>query len=194
MNRAREIWDQSQPASGTLVERYLARRGISSALPDTIRFDPHLWYHETRGHFPALIAKVTDAQDRFMAIQRIYLAEDGSGKAPVEPQKKALGSVARGAIRLAAEADRIGICEGIETGLAVMHAKPDLPVWAALSTSGVKGVVLPPGIREVIILADGDDDGERAAKAAANRFVREGRSVKIARPPRGHDFNDLLDM
>jgi DNA primase len=47
-------------------------------------------------------------------------------------------------------------------------------------------------VREIIILADGDDAGEAAAQHCAGRWVREGRRVRIARPPRGMDFNDML--
>ena len=46
--------------------------------------------------------------------------------------------------------------------------------------------------RNVIVLADGDDPGEAAARECARRWQREGRNVRIARPPRGQDFNDLL--
>jgi DNA primase len=51
---------------------------------------------------------------------------------------------------------------------------------------------LPTSVREVIVLADGDDPGEKAARDAALRWSREGRRVRIARPPRGMDFNDML--
>jgi putative DNA primase/helicase len=44
----------------------------------------------------------------------------------------------------------------------------------------------------VIVLADGDEPGEAAAQDCARRWQREGRSVRIARPPNGMDFNDLL--
>ncbi len=64
--------------------------------------------------------------------------------------------------------------------------------WAALSTSGLRALDLPEQAREVIVLADGDDPGETAAREAALRWKREGRSVRIARPPRGLDFNDVL--
>ena len=67
-----------------------------------------------------------------------------------------------------------------------------LPAWAALSTSGLKALDLPDAVRDVIILADGDDPGEAAACAAAQRWQRYGRRIRIARPPRGTDFNDLL--
>ncbi len=50
-------------------------------------------------------------------------------------------------------------------------------------------------MRTVIIAADGDEPGSPAAESvekAASRFYHEGRKVKIARPPAGYDFNDLL--
>ena len=37
-----------------------------------------------------------------------------------------------------------------------------------------------------------DDPGEIAARNAALRWKRDGRHVRIARPPQGMDFNDLL--
>ena len=36
------------------------------------------------------------------------------------------------------------------------------------------------------------DAGEAAARAAAQRWKREGRRVRVAHPPRGCDFNDVL--
>ncbi|MEE8531285.1 MAG: toprim domain-containing protein, partial [Hyphomicrobium sp.] len=78
-----------------------------------------------------------------------------------------------------------------ETALSVMQAI-SIPTWAALSTSGLKALLLPPSVREVIVLADGDEPGEKAAQDAAQRFVQQGRKVRIARPPEGKDFNDLV--
>jgi hypothetical protein len=57
-------------------------------------------------------------------------------------------------------------------------------------------LILPAAIGTVILCAD--DDGENLAAAelvtrAAERFAREGRGVRIARPPQGHkDMNDVL--
>ena len=64
--------------------------------------------------------------------------------------------------------------------------------WAALSTSGLRALDLPEDVRDVIVLADGDEAGEAAARYCAMRWNREGRRVRIARPPQGSDFNDLL--
>jgi hypothetical protein len=81
--------------------------------------------------------------------------------------------------------------EGIETCLSAMMAK-GIPAWAALSTSGLRALDLPDHVRDVIVLADGDAAGEAAARNCAFRWKREGRRVRIARPPAGMDFNDLL--
>ena len=83
------------------------------------------------------------------------------------------------------------IGEGIETCLAAMQATGH-PAWAALSTAGLRALELPKEVRDVIVLADGDEPGEAAARDCAWRRKREGRRVRIARPPQGMDFNDLL--
>jgi hypothetical protein len=67
-----------------------------------------------------------------------------------------------------------------------------IPAWSAMSTSGLRALDLPAEIHKVIVLADGDDPGEAAARDCARRWLPEGRLVRIARPPRGRDFNDLL--
>src|SRR5215510_4422653 len=79
----------------------------------------------------------------------------------------------------------------IETCLSAMRATGH-PAWAALSTSGLRALDLPRDVRDVIILADADTAGEAAAKEAARRWVRQERRVRVARPPRGMDFNDML--
>ena len=69
------------------------------------------------------------------------------------------------------------------------------PAWAALSTSGMTALMLPATVRTVILLADNDANGagERAAHGAAQRWLAEGRRVRIALSPEpGTDFADLL--
>jgi hypothetical protein len=138
-----------------------------------------------------MIALITGFDDRPMAIHRTYLARDGRGKAPVSPSKMMLGPCRGGAVRLAMPDDVLMIGEGIETCLAAMIATGHA-AWAALSTSGLRTLELPPDIRNLIILADGDEAGEEAALHAGLRWKGEGRRVRIARPPSGFDFNDVL--
>ena len=69
--------------------------------------------------------------------------------------------------------------------------------WAALSAGNLAAVILPPPplAAEVVIAADHDASGigQRFAERAAERFIGEGRRVRIALPPTiGTDFNDLL--
>ena len=95
------------------------------------------------------------------------------------------------AVRLAEPGDGLMVGEGIETCLAAMQATGH-PAWAALSTSGLRCLELPKDVHDVIVLADGDEAGEAAARDCALRWKREGRRVRIARPPQGLDFNDML--
>ncbi len=98
-----------------------------------------------------------------LAIHRTFLARDGGGKGPVDPQKMMLGPSRGGAVRLAASSNVLMVGEGIETCLAAMLATGH-PTWAALSTSGLKTLDLPEVAHDVIVLADGDGPGEAAAR------------------------------
>ena len=139
-----------------------------------------------------MVARVTRGSDNApLGIHRTFLARDGAGKAPVDPQKMMLGPCRGGAVRLAPLGNVLMVGEGIETCIAAMQAT-GYSAWAALSTSGLRTLDLPKDVRDVIVLADGDDAGEAAARDCAWRWKREGRRVRIARPPWGFDFNDLL--
>jgi phage/plasmid primase-like uncharacterized protein len=189
---AQHIWREARPAAGTLVETYLGVRGVIMPIPSSLRFHTSL-KHPSGVDLPAMVAAVQNADGAIVAIHRTFLKTDGSGKASVSPDKMMLGPCAGGAVRLAKPAAVIAIAEGIETALSIAQACPHLAVWAALSTAGVRALQLPELVREVIICADNDPDGtgERAAEAAAVRFVNEGRKVRIAIPTSANDFNDL---
>jgi putative DNA primase/helicase len=185
------LWESAKQARCTPVETYLASRGISLPAPDALRFHPDL-KHPSGGIWPAMVALVTNGVDgQPIGIHRTYLARDGIGKAPVEPQKMMLGPCRGGVVRLAKPRDVLMVGEGIETCLSAMQATGH-PAWAALSTSGLRALDLPKDVHDVIVLADGDEPGEAAARDAALRWMREARRVRIARPPLGLDFNDLL--
>jgi hypothetical protein len=185
------IWHSTIPADGTLVEAYLLSRGLHLPTSPILRFHARL-KHPSDGTWPAMVALVTRGSDSTpLAIHRTFLARDGAGKAPVDPQKMMLGPCRGGVVRLADPSDLLMVGEGIETCLAAMQATGN-PTWAALSTSGLRSLDLPKDVCDVIVLADGDDAGEAAAQDCAWRWKREGRRVRIARPPHGLDFNDML--
>ena len=188
---ALSIWRSAKPVQGTPVDIYLASRGIRLPATVALRFHPGL-KHPSGGIWPAMLALVTIGVDgQPIGIHRTFLAHDGNAKAPVEPQKMMLGPCRGGVVRLAEPGNLLMIGEGIETCLSAMQATGH-PAWAALSTSGLRVLELPGEVREVIVLSDGDEPGEAAARDAALRWMSEGRRVRIARPPWGLDFNDLL--
>jgi hypothetical protein len=174
-----------------LVATYLASRGLRLPAPLTLRFHAGL-KHPTGGVWPAMVARVSHGEDDTpVAVHRTFLARKGGGKAPVDPPKMMLGPCRGGAVRLGAPGDLLMVGEGIETCLSAMQATGHA-AWATLSTSGLRTLSLPHAISEVIVLADGDAAGEKAARDCALRWSREGRRVRIARAPLGADFNDLL--
>ena len=130
-----------------------------------------------------------------VAIHRTFLRPDGDGKANVEPAKMMLGPVRCGAVWLAPVAEILVVAEGIETALSVQQAT-GLPCWATLSASNIPVLQLPPLplASEIVIAADPDAAGLRAAGAAADRWCAEGRRVRIATPPGDGDFNDALTV
>ncbi|MGG5819616.1 DUF7146 domain-containing protein [Falsiroseomonas sp. HW251] len=193
------IREHALPIRGTAAERYLRDRGL--AVPDSadLLFHPDLANFETRAGYPAMLGLVRNLTGEVVAVHRTYLRENGDAvrKADIPKPRMALGKSGGGTVRLAPIGPHgvLGLCEGIETGLAAMLACPGLPVWSALSTSGVEQVVLPPEARRVVILADHDASGAglRAAEAAWAKLRLDGREVSIALPPReGDDFNDML--
>jgi putative DNA primase/helicase len=180
---ALSIWKASRPAEDTPVKTYLAARGLHLSLPPTIRFHAGL-KHPSGGIWPTMLALVTRSFDDLpLAIHRTFLAPDGAAKAPVNPNKMMLGPCRGGGVRLAPAGDVLMVGEGVESCLAAMQATGH-PAWAGLSTSGLRALDLPKDVRDVIVLADGDDAGEAAARDAALRWKREGRRVRIAHPHR----------
>jgi putative DNA primase/helicase len=196
---ARDMWRSASPADGTIAERYLRYRlpGLGE-IPPTIRYlppgSPYASHPDGNG-WPVMIAAVKrEGEAGIVAVSRTWIAMDGRGKASLRPPRKFTGSVAGGAVRLAPVAETLIVAEGVETTLATMIAT-GLPAWAALSAGGIRSLVLPATVRTVIVAADNDaaGTGECAARDAADRWLAEGRRVRIALPPEpGTDFADLL--
>jgi hypothetical protein len=161
-----------------------------SPLPLTLRFYGALRHTPSDSVWPAMVALVTRDQER-LGIHRSYLMHDGSGKAPIEPQKMTLGAVRGGCVRLGPEAEHIMVAEGIETALSAMQVM-NVTAWAALSAIGIANLKLPDLVREVTICVDGDHVSEKAAAQASRRWLLQGRQVRIVRPPANKDFNDML--
>ena len=193
------IRQHAAPIQGSAAERYLQGRGLAVPEGADLLFHPDLTNFENRAGYPAMIGLVRNLAGEVVALHRTYLREEGAAvlKADIAKPRLMLGKTGGGTVRLGpiGPAGVLGLCEGIETGLAAMLACPGLPVWAALSTSGLEQAQLPPEARRIVILADHDASGAglRAADATAAKLRLEGRTVSIALPPReGDDVNDML--
>jgi hypothetical protein len=122
-----------------------------------------------------------------------WLRADGSGKAALRDPKMSLGPVRGAAVRLAPAAPELAIAEGIENAMTAIAA--GYAAWSAVSAGGIRGVVLPPIVETVLIVADHDVSGvgQRAARKAADRWLAEGWRVRLWLAQRaGDDLNDVL--
>ena len=131
-----------------------------------------------------------------VAVHRTFLRRNGTSKADVEPPRAGLGPIWGGAVRLYDyDPDKpLVVGEGIETA-ASAGVLLGFPAWAAISAGNMaKGLVLPAEARDVVIAADPDAAGRKAARDAWMRWRGEGREVRVALPDGTGDFNDLLRM
>jgi len=190
--QAKRLWDEAQPIAGTVAEAYLRGRGITCELPRTLRFQGDCWHGPTAKRYPAMVAAVQGAG--LPAVHRTYLRPDGSGKADIEPAKAMLGATAGGAVRLTEGRSRLVVSEGVESGLSLLCGLLDDPVtlWAALSTSGLRGLRLPPEPGRLTIATDGDAPGRAAGHTLAERAHALGWQVSLLPAPAGRDWNDIL--
>jgi hypothetical protein len=187
---ARQVWRDGVAPEGTLVEAYLASRGLKLEPDLPIRFHPN----GRRGNerLPTMVTLMTDpATGKPCGVHRTFLAWDGSGKAPGQARAM-LGKA--GVVRLSPDVDvarGLGIAEGIETALSVVQGFGWRPVWAAVSTSGIRNFPILDGVEALTVFADGDAAGRAAAEACASRWAEAGREADIMMPPDGLDLNDL---
>jgi hypothetical protein len=190
--QARRLWREAQPIAGTIAETYLRARGITCLLPETLRFHPSCWHGPTSKRWPAMVGAVQGTG--LPAMHRTYLRPDGSGKAALYPDKMMLGATAGGAVRLTNAQGPLVVAEGIETALSLASGLLHAPatVWAALSTSGIRGLHLPPTASRLTIAPDGDKPGREAANALAERAHAQGWQVSLLPAPDCRDWNDIL--
>jgi hypothetical protein len=197
----RRIWREAKPLASTPAQRYLENRGIHLPnWPLALRFHPAC-LHPSGSRLPALVAAVAvhrEGKLRLMAVHRIYIAHDGR-KADVEPRKASLGNVRGAAVWLTRPTDRLIVSEGIEDAAALMtahHGDSRFTGWsyaASVSAGNLPNLELPSEVQTVVIAADNDEAGRKAATEAACRFLREGRDGRIAYPPEEFkDFNEAL--
>ena len=193
---ARRLFAMSQPITGTVVESYLRKRGIT-ALHGTgsLRFHPRCYYrpdeHSPTETWPAMIASVTDLDGRITGVHRTWLSPEGSGKAPIDTPRRAMGDLLGHAVRFGTARDVIAAGEGIETILSLRMALPGLPMAAALSAAHLSAILFPATLRRLYIARDDDPAGDGARDSLVERAQTAGIEAIVLSPTLG-DFNEDL--
>jgi hypothetical protein len=208
---ALKIWREAADPHGTVVEEYLASRGLflDQEASRSIRFHPHcplLDADNARYFGPAMIAAMRDikatiqhvgdpADDRYVtAIHRTALTPRGRGR------RMMLGPTAGAAIFLdypmsILERGEVVVSEGVETALS-MAEFGYAPNLALGSTAGFLNFPdLTPMVTLIRISAENDEASRNAVENFTRRANAARQYVTIMRPKRGaKDANDLLLM
>lgn len=207
-----------------LALAYLLARGIvweAIAWPEAdlrfIEFQEY-WLGRTRapgGAFrpgpslPALCCAFRYGDGQFAGVHLTFLRPDGRGKADVEKPKLIWPAYYGAALRLTrgvsslsvedAIAQRVsgpcGLTEGIEDGLSLAMAAPDLRVWAAGSLDNVRNMPGLPCIDSWLLHRQNDWHSPAAIAAfglAVAALEASGRAVGEIAAFAGKDINDTL--
>lgn len=219
--RAKALYlaSRERPFLPSPAATYLSgRRGIDLArlgkIPGCLGWLPDAWHTESGQRWPVMVAGFQNDAGATIAVHRTFLTADGSDKAPVPSARKIwpagyTGSAIRlwrGAKGLALAAalkayEKHGACEtlalveGVEDGLSLALACPDLRIWAAGSLHNLGHITVPPCCDRVVVCADNDwgkPQAEAQFRIVLDRLAAQGCHVSVARATTGKDVNDQL--
>jgi hypothetical protein len=197
VDRALALWAAGTPPRGTLVEAYLAGRGIELdaylASGAVLRFLERCPFgRQTR---PAMLGLFRDVKtDEPCGISRLALTAHGAKDRDIN--RMFAGQVGGAAIKIDPNElveYGLSIGEGVETCLSVRQ-DGHKPVWALGSATAIARFPVLAGVEALTIWADNDENGvgQRAAELCADRWSLEGAEVRVITPKRrGADFNDI---
>lgn len=185
--KARKLWEVGRPITGTKGEAYLRGRGITCRLPQSLRWVADAYHGPSARWHSCIVADVSTG-----GVHRTFF--DKAGARLAQHAKMMQGPCAGGAVALSEGQGPLVVCEGLETGLSLLSGLLGEPaeVWAALSTSGLRALSLPPQPRRLILATDGDAPGIEAANALGDRAYCLGWDVYLLPAPDGQDWNDVL--
>lgn len=201
------LWHEAHPLTNQdPVINYLTQRGLT---PDStiqaLRYHPALPYWQPNqsgkyqhiGDFPAMIGAIYSHDGQLMGLHQTYLHQqsDTFHKLPPPFTAKKMQSRYQGSLNGCAvplypiqATGKLIVAEGIETALAARELtrnNQEYGLYAALSANGIKTLVLPNGLQELLIIADHDTPrpiGYQAAHALAMQAIKQGIRTNIWQP------------
>lgn len=193
---AKKIWNICQPINGTIGETYLHSRKIflSSNQPN-IRFHSKVQNSELKQMVPALLFRVSKSYGGdLVAIHRIFLADDGTGKAKVNNPKLALGDIKGAGIWLGTPGEELCICEGPENALSILSLGYSFVV-STINGTNYHNLTIPDTVRCVKLFPDGDSAGVASVRRAQESY--KNKEIKVVFPDKKEnkpkwDWNDML--
>ncbi|UZE97268.1 DUF7146 domain-containing protein [Alkalimarinus alittae] len=216
------IWGESLSLEHQMsypARAYFGYRRISQAAltASDIRFHPNLNYKDTNGNslgtFGAVLCLVRNNEGNPVSIHRTFLTKSGvkvnlgeKNKARKVTPPVLKDSKGRQLRLFEPKNGYLGVCEGLETALAVHQAK-QLPIWPNLSNTNLHSFIAPPGIHTVINFVDKDRSkagkkpaGENSALILEANLKAQGIRVINLLPPipildtdkKGVDWADQL--
>lgn len=191
LQRILRFWEEARDITiDDPVDRYLHQRvpGLD-VKPKMLRYHPGLEYWAppeqeggrpvSLGKFPAMLSLAQDAKGNPVQLHKTFLTHEG-GKADVPLAKKTdygLGINSFAIRMMEPEGDTLGVCEGIETGLAAVMLRR-IPVWPCLNGPAMAQFDLPDDlkgqIRRLVIFADNDERKRAGMVDGVQKYRRPG--------------------
>nr|WP_246573751.1 toprim domain-containing protein [Chelatococcus asaccharovorans] len=100
-------------------------------------------------------------------------------------------------IAQAPQGEWVACAEGVENGLSVALARPELRVLTSVSLANLGNITLPDHIGGVYVIADNDSEPDALRQLNASLALLETRNfpTRVVRAPEPHkDFNDWLQV
>lgn len=207
VNFAKKLAGQSNPISGTIVEKYLKEhRAIDlKEYPDDIRFHPGIYSKLNGKIYPAMLVIARDNQGKIQAVQATYLDPNTAtkvDKSTIKIQKQTFGVMKGAAVTIKGQKGALTlIAEGAETGLSVAQAISNATVKITLSKSNFVNIDVKLLSEKTVFCLDNDGKDLKSDKviaSAVKRLVEANKQVSIMMPTTlnsaKQDYNDILKM
>jgi putative DNA primase/helicase len=145
-------------------------------------------YREGHRRRPAMVARISDPDERLTGVELTYLEPGGRLAAGLRLVRKTVGLVPPGsAVRLFPVAEEMLVGEGVITTLSAVE-RFSLPGWALMAAHNLAAWTPPREVRRVLIAADRGRVGEGATVRLRQRLITQGLCAEVSWP--GPPFGD----